>query len=64
MSEINEAIHKACMLAFEAGREAERIRFWKAIDLNKTFDDIDEFIYLRDLKDALEELNAKAASMP
>jgi len=59
-SEFQETIHKACMAAFKTGvkegRRLEAERFWKAIDLNSTFNDIGDFIYLDDLKDGLEEI--------
>ena len=55
-AKFHEAIHNAIMVAFEAGRKAEREKFWKAINLNKTFNEIDEFIYIPDLKDGLEEV--------
>jgi hypothetical protein len=59
-SEFQETIHKACMAAFEAGvkegRRLEAERFWKAIDLNSTFNEIGDFVYLNDLKDGLEEI--------
>jgi hypothetical protein len=48
------------MAAFETGikegRRLEAERFWKAIDLNSTFNEIGDFIYLNDLKDGLEEI--------
>jgi hypothetical protein len=59
-SEFQETIHKACMAAFEAGvkegRRLEAEAFWKAIDLNSTFNEIGDFVYLNDLKDGLEEI--------
>ena len=59
-SEFQETIHKACMAAYETGvREGRRLEaevFWKAIDLNSTFNEIGDFIYLNDLKDGLEEI--------
>ena len=44
---------------YEVGRQAERDYFWKAIDLNATSNQHGDFIYLADLKDAIEELDAK-----
>jgi hypothetical protein len=48
------------MAAFEAGvkegRRLEAEAFWKAIDLNSTFNEIGDFVYLNDLKDGLEEI--------
>lgn len=61
-NELQEAIHRSAMLAFEAGRRAEREHFWKAIDLNHTSNDIGEYIYLNDLKDALKELDETEAN--
>jgi len=59
-SEFQETIHKACMAAFETGvkegRRLEAERFWKAIDLNSTGNQIGEYIYLEDLRDGLKEL--------
>lgn len=60
-NELNMTIHRATMLAYEVGlkegRKAERDHFWKAIDLNSTSNDIGEYIYLNDLKDALKEID-------
>ena len=58
-NQLQEAIHKSAVVAYEAGRRAERQLFWRAIDLNHTSNDIGDYIYLDDLKHALEELDAK-----
>lgn len=58
-SEFHESIHRALTVAFQAGRQAERDFFWRAVDLNATSNHLGEFIYLADLKDAIEELDAK-----
>jgi hypothetical protein len=63
--EIHDTIHRAAMVAFEAGKkEGERhalelVR--KAIDLNSTFNDIGRYIYLDDFEDGLRELNEQEA---
>jgi hypothetical protein len=56
-NELQGVIHRSAVIAYEAGRRAERQHFWKAIDLNHTSNDIGEYIYLNDLKDALKELD-------
>jgi hypothetical protein len=62
-TEISDTIHRATMVAYEIGikegRKLEKELFWKAIDLNHTSNDIGEYIYLDDLKDALRELNGE-----
>jgi hypothetical protein len=64
--EIHDTIHRATMIAYETGiregRKLENELFWKAIDLNHTSNDIGEYIYLDDLKDALRELNGEVLS--
>lgn len=59
--ELHETIHKAAMVAYEAGkiegRRVERQLFEKALDLNSTSNDIGRYIYLDDLEDGLRELN-------
>lgn len=56
----NEAIYRASMIAYQSGvaegRKLEANRFWRAIDLNSIFNDIGDYIYLEDLRDALKEL--------
>ena len=63
MSDLQEIIAKQAVLAFnqgyEAGRSAERDFFKRALDLNVTSNEIGEFVYLSDLKDAIEELDAE-----
>lgn len=71
MSQLQEIIVKSSVAAFNAGlkagkeqgiregRQVERDLFWRAVDLNATSNHIGEFIYLADLKDAIEELDAK-----
>ncbi len=65
-TEMHDTIHRATMLAYEIGvkegRKQENTRLWKAIDLNSTFNDLGDFIYLNDLKDALEEVSYEKAS--
>ena len=57
-SEFQETIHKACMAAYETGvREGRRLEaevFWKAIDLHHTGNQHGDYIYLSDLREALE----------
>ncbi len=64
--QMSDTIHRATMVAYEIGikegRKLEREQFWKAIDLNHTSNDIGEYIYLSDLKDALRELNGEVLS--
>ncbi len=64
--QMQDTIHRATMVAYEIGikegRKLERQQFWKAIDLNHTSNDIGEYIYLSDLKDALRELNGEVLS--
>lgn len=59
--ELHETIHRASMVAYEAGklegRRVERKLFEKAIDLNSTSNEIGRYIYLDDLEDGLRELN-------
>lgn len=64
--EMSDTIHRATMVAYEIGikegRKLEQELFWKAIDLNHTSNNIGEYIYLDDLKDALRELNGEVLS--
>ena len=59
-TEMQDTIHRATMLAYEIGikegKKQESERFWRAIDLNHTGNEHGDYIYLSDLKDALEEL--------
>lgn len=65
--ELQEIIVKASITAFNtgyrsglaAGQAAERKFLERAIDLNATSNEIGEFVYLSDLKDAIEELDAE-----
>ena len=63
-TEMSDTIYRATMVAYEVGikegrtqgRKLEREHLLKALDLNSTFNDIGDFIYLDDLKDGLEEI--------
>ena len=65
--ELQEVIVKSSITAFNAGfrsglaagKAAEREHLKRAIDLNATSDHIGEFVYLSDLQDAIEELDAE-----
>lgn len=61
--ELQEIIAKQAVLAFnqgyEAGRRAERAFLDRALDLNATSNEIGDYVYLNDLKDAIEELDAE-----
>lgn len=53
--EINQVLHRALTVAFQAGRQAERNYIRKALDLNASGGKI----YLDDFEDALRELDAE-----
>lgn len=53
--ELNQIMHRAMVVAFEAGRHAERAYIRKALDLNASGGKI----YLDDFEDALRELDAE-----
>lgn len=53
--QLNQILHRAISVAFQAGRQAERDYIRKALDLNATGGKI----YLEDFEDALRELDAE-----
>lgn len=53
--QLNQILHRAISVAFQAGRQAERDYIRKALDLNASGGKI----YLEDFEDALRELDAE-----